>query len=78
MAQTVRTERDFVGWNWMFLFIAFNLAMAAWAAASIYKVDSVLGILLILVLWAPGFVILGALSYLTRGGKVTISPPAAM
>jgi hypothetical protein len=78
MAQAVRSERDFVGWIWMFLFIAFNLAMAAWAAASIYKMDSVLSILLILVLWAPGFVILGTLSYLTRGGKVTISPRPAM
>jgi hypothetical protein len=75
MAQAVRTERGFVGWIWKLLFIAFNLAMAAQAAASIYKGDSVLAILLILVLWAPGFVILGTLSYLTRGGKVTISPP---
>jgi hypothetical protein len=91
IVRTERFKRGVAGRIWKLSFIAFNLAMAAWTATSLYAIfhphdrvetadtGSAIGsgvvIFLTLIAWALGALVLGVMSFLTRGGKVTVEEP---
>lgn len=80
-------QRGFFGKIIRFLFIAFNVVMVVWIILGIANVSDMeatteleanaqtvggtIGVFFLIVLWALGAIILGALSYFTRGVAIT-------
>lgn len=80
-------ERGLIGKIMRTLFIAFNILMPVWIIGGVAQVASTpaandleasaqafgagLGVFFLLVIWAIGAIILGALSYFTRGDAIT-------
>jgi hypothetical protein len=88
IVRTEKRERSVAGKAIKWIFVAFNLLMAAWIVGGLYSVSKLqtfsaaeqigagigatIGVAVLLVLWALGDLILGILVLVTRGKKVMV------
>jgi hypothetical protein len=88
IVRTEKRERSAIGKVIKWIFVAFNLLMAAWLVGGLYSVSKLqtfsaaeqigagigatIGVAVLLVLWALGDLILGILVLVTRGKKVIV------